>query len=73
MVERFSQRVGVARLVYCERMKHIDIKLHFVREVIVQRFVNVMKVLIDHSYSNMITKCLSNNKSSLFGFNPIDW
>jgi len=48
--------------VYQERTKHIDVKLHFVREEIIQGSVKGMKVSIDHNSSNMITKFLLGNK-----------
>ena len=48
--------------VYHERMKHIDVKLHFVREEIARGSVKVTKVSTNHNLSNMITKVLSDNK-----------
>ena len=47
--------------VYHERMKHINVKLQFVREEIGKGFV-VANVLTDHKSSNMITKVLPDNK-----------
>ena len=44
--------------VHHERTKHIDIKLHFVREVIGQGSVIVKKISTDHNPSHMITKAL---------------
>jgi len=48
--------------VHHERTKHIDIKLHFVREVIGQGSVIVKKISTDHNPSDMITKVLPNSK-----------
>lgn len=48
--------------VHHERTKHIDIKLHFVREVIGQGSVIVKKISTDHNPSDMITKALPSSK-----------
>ena len=48
--------------VHHERTKHIDIKLHFVREVIGQGSVIVKKISTDHNPSDMITKALPRSK-----------
>ena len=48
--------------VYHERTKHVDVKLHFVREIIVEGVVFVKKVSTEHNPSDMITKVLPSNK-----------
>jgi len=48
--------------VHHERKKHIDIKLHFVKEVIGQGSVIVKKISTDHNPSDMITKALPSSK-----------
>jgi len=48
--------------VHHKRTKHIDIKLHFVKEVIGQGSVIVKKISTDHNPSDMITKVLPSNK-----------
>jgi len=48
--------------VHHERTKHIDIKLHFVREVIGQGSVIVKRISTDHNPSYMITKALRSSK-----------
>lgn len=47
---------------YNERTKYIDVKLHFVREIIERGEVKVMKVSSDHNVVDMIIKVLSNFK-----------
>lgn len=47
---------------YHERTKHVDIKLHFVREVIAQGLVKVKKIPTEHNPSDMITKVLPGSK-----------
>jgi len=48
--------------VYHERTKHVDVKLHFVRETIVEGVVLVKKVSTEHNLSDMITKVLPSSK-----------
>jgi len=48
--------------VHHERTKHIDIKLHFVRDLIGQGSVIVKKISTDHNPSDMITKALLSSK-----------
>jgi len=55
------------------RTKHLDIKLHFVREVIGQGSVIVKKISTDQNPSDMITKALpSNFFFPLFGLNSAE-
>lgn len=42
---------------YQERIKHIDVRLHFVREIINLEEIQLLKILIDDNV-NMITKLL---------------
>ena len=48
--------------VHHERTKHIDIKLHFVREVIGQGSVIVKKISTDYNPSDMIINALPRSK-----------
>ena len=48
--------------VYHERTKHVDIKLHFIREIIANRLVLVEKISTEHNPSDMITKVLPSSK-----------
>ena len=50
------------KFVHHERTKHIDIKLHFIRDVIGQGSVIVTKISTDQNASDMITKALPSNK-----------
>jgi len=50
--------------VYNERTKHVDVKLHFVKEIIAERAMFVKKVSTEHNPSDMITKVLPSNKFS---------
>ena len=49
---------------YHERIKHINVRLHFVREIINNGEVHVMKVSNDDNVGDMITKILSSCKFS---------
>jgi len=42
--------------VYHERTKHIDVKLHFIREEITRGSVKVMKISTDQNPFDIITK-----------------
>lgn len=42
-----------------ERSKHINIKLHFIRDVISNGEVKVMKVGIEDNPADALTKCLT--------------
>ena len=48
--------------VYHERTKHVDVKLHFVRETIAKGAVFMKKVSTEHTPSDMITKVLPTSK-----------
>ena len=47
---------------YHERIKHIGVRLHFIRGVIEHGEVQVFKVSTDHNVVDMITKILSSCK-----------
>ena len=57
---------GVVQLsknqVFHERTKHIDIKLHFIRDVIAEGSVAVKKVSTEENPIDMITKPLPSSK-----------
>lgn len=48
--------------VYYERTKHVDIRLHFIRDIIESGEIIVKKISTDHNPSNMITKPVSSRK-----------
>ena len=48
--------------VYHERSKHIDIRLHFVRDVIESKIVGVEKVSTEDNPFDMMTKSLPRSK-----------
>ena len=48
--------------IYHERTKHVDVKLHFMREIIVEGAVFVKKVSTEYNPSDMITKVLPSSK-----------
>ena len=48
--------------VFHERTKHIDIKLHFIRDVIAEGSVVVNKVSTEENPADMITKPLPSSK-----------
>jgi len=48
--------------VYHERTKHVDVKLHFVRETIAEGAMLVKKVSTEHNPYDMITKVLPSSK-----------
>ena len=48
--------------VYHERTKHVDIKLHFIREIISEGGVHVEKIATEENPSDMITKVLPSSK-----------
>ena len=45
-----------------ERSKHIDIKLHFIRDVIASKEVQVKKIDTKHNPADMFTKCVTLEK-----------
>ena len=45
-----------------ERSKHIDIKLHFIRDVIASKEVQVTKVHTNENPADMFTKCVTSSK-----------
>ena len=48
--------------VFHERTKHVDIKLHFIRDIVAEGTVLVKKVPIEENPTDMITKPLPSNK-----------
>lgn len=48
--------------VYHERTKHIDVKLHFVREIIAKGEVSLEKISTDDNPADMLTKALPGTK-----------
>jgi len=48
--------------VYCERTKHINFKMHFVKEEIARESMKAIKVSVDHNLFDMNTKVLPSNK-----------
>ena len=57
---------------YHERTKHIDVKLHFIREVVDSGAVRIMKIASDDNPADMLTKslprCKFENCLNLVGF-----
>lgn len=47
---------------YHKRTKHIDMRSHFIKEIIERREVQVLKVSNDDKDVDMITKSLSSSK-----------
>ena len=45
-----------------ERSKHIDVRLHFVRDIIIAREIGIGKVLTKDNPSDMLTKSLNVTK-----------
>ena len=45
-----------------ERTKHIDIRLHFIRDVIAHKTVEVKKIATEHNPADMLTKVLQITK-----------
>ena len=50
--------------VFHERSKHIDVKLHFVRDIVSKGEVKIEKVSTEDNPADMMTKPLSSNKFS---------
>ena len=48
-----------------ERTKHIDVKLHFVRDVMLKGEVVVEKIHTNGNLANMLTKALALSSSSI--------
>lgn len=48
--------------VFHERSKHIDVRMHFIRDIISKGDVKVEKVHTDHNAADMLTKALPVNK-----------
>lgn len=61
-IEVFSDNQSAIYLtkhqVFHERSKHIDVKLHFVRDIIGTGAVKVLKITIEDNPSDMLTKAL---------------
>ena len=45
-----------------ERTKHIDVKMHFVREIVTGGTVVVVKISIEDNLADMITKAITTGK-----------
>ena len=52
---------------YHERTKHIDIRAHFIRDVITQGAVAVKKIATVENPANMMTKTIPVGKFNLIG------
>lgn len=48
--------------IFHERSKHIDIKLHFIRDVISNEDVDVKKIHTNHNPAHMFTKAVTQAK-----------
>ena len=48
--------------IYHERTKHIDVRLHFVRDVIAQGLVKIEKVSSEDNAADMMTKVVTLTK-----------
>ena len=48
--------------VYHERTKHIDVKLHFIRDEVAKWLVAVIKIHTDINHADMLTKVLPTTK-----------
>lgn len=48
--------------VYHERTKQIDVRLHFVRDVVSQGLIQIKKIATEDNPSDMLTKVLSGEK-----------
>jgi hypothetical protein len=47
---------------YQFKTKHIDIKYHFIRDIVAEGKIKVDKIYTDENSANMITKSLFNTK-----------
>lgn len=47
-----------------ERSKHIDVRLHFIRDEVEKKEVKIEKVSTEHNAANMLTKALPKSKFS---------
>ena len=50
--------------VFHERSKHIDVRMHFIRDEIQKGEVGVVKISIEHNAADMLTKSLPDMKFS---------
>ena len=61
---------------YHERTKDIDVRLHFIREVVASKKVKVDKISTDDNPANFLTKSVSSNKfqkcMNLLGVSDLD-
>jgi hypothetical protein len=48
------------------RIKHIDIQIHFIKEKVIEEFIDLIYVLIDQMIIDDLTKSLIKNKSVQF-------
>lgn len=48
--------------VFHERSKHIDVKIHFVRDIVNSGEVRIQKISTDHNPANMLTKPVPSSK-----------
>ena len=47
---------------YHERTKHIDVRLHFIREVIADGLIDIRKICTDVNPADILTKVVPVNK-----------
>lgn len=48
--------------VYHERMKHIDVRLHFIRDMVESEKVRFMKIMSEDNLVDVFTKSLTSSK-----------
>ena len=48
------------------RIKHVDVKLHFIRDQIAMGFVDLVKIHTDDNPTDMLTKSLPGAKFNLY-------
>nr|KYP47739.1 hypothetical protein KK1_030621 [Cajanus cajan] len=59
----FTQREGLDyKKIFSPRTKYVDVKFHFVRDVVASDVVKIEKVAIEENAADMLTKALPSNK-----------
>jgi len=48
--------------VFHERSKHIDVRMHFVRDIVSSGEVEIQKISTDHNPADVLTKSVPSNK-----------